>query len=30
MWWSSDDLKELREPIGIYHAFFDFDSEQPR
>jgi hypothetical protein len=23
MWWSSNDLKELREPIGIYHAFFD-------
>jgi hypothetical protein len=23
MWWNSDQLKELREPIGIYHAFFD-------
>ena len=23
MWWSNDQLKELREPIGIYHAFFD-------
>jgi hypothetical protein len=23
MWWNNDQLKELREPIGIYHAFFD-------
>jgi hypothetical protein len=23
MWWDTDQLKELREPIGIYHAFFD-------
>jgi hypothetical protein len=23
MWWNEDQLKELREPIGIYHAFFD-------
>jgi Dolichyl-phosphate-mannose-protein mannosyltransferase len=23
MWWNVDQLKELREPIGIYHAFFD-------
>jgi hypothetical protein len=23
MWWNGDQLKELREPIGIYHAFFD-------
>lgn len=23
MWWDGDQLKELREPIGIFHAFFD-------
>jgi hypothetical protein len=23
MWWNTSQLKELREPIGIYHAFFD-------
>jgi hypothetical protein len=23
MWWNGDQLKELREPIGIFHAFFD-------
>jgi hypothetical protein len=23
MWWDTAQLKELREPIGIYHAFFD-------
>jgi hypothetical protein len=23
MWWNGDQLTELREPIGIYHAFFD-------
>ena len=23
MWWNRSQLKELREPIGIFHAFFD-------
>ncbi len=23
MWWNTDQVKELLEPIGIYHAFFD-------
>jgi 4-amino-4-deoxy-L-arabinose transferase-like glycosyltransferase len=23
MWWNVEQLKELREPIGIFHAFFD-------
>jgi hypothetical protein len=23
MWWNGNQLKELREPIGIFHAFFD-------
>jgi hypothetical protein len=23
MWWNTDQLTELREPIGIFHAFFD-------
>ena len=23
MWWNTAQLKELREPIGIFHAFFD-------
>jgi len=23
MWWNGDQLTELREPIGIFHAFFD-------
>jgi hypothetical protein len=23
MWWNNNQLKELREPIGIFHAFFD-------
>src|ERR1035441_7407212 len=23
MWWNANQLKELREPIGIFHAFFN-------
>jgi hypothetical protein len=23
MWWNTSQLTELREPIGIYHAFFN-------